>query len=328
MLRQFTNISSWRKHDITIESHEVYTLNFRDTLPNIFVVNNPNLATLKISASSIPRNDSYEFKIEYNTTETVGRPIGTNNLYILNDSSVKIKITVFSIEKEFDPAILKNMNVSLDGYTIESSSEISGVKAGVEIPVRNNNTDANIVNMSTVLNGFDSVVYPAILEKLQALIDKKVVMDGSNMTLNGVQTDLSTVHSNLSTLITKLGGLDKLVKPADISDLISNTSLIKLYMTDIETTINKLNKYYTPENKGVYLNGAESFEHSATINERIHFGWLFNDGEDFNITVNGITVFTVLAGEQLSDFEIELDTNEVIRFSGENINCRIKYWTY
>ena len=65
MLRQFNNISSWRQHVLTIEPHEVYTLNFRDTLPNIFVLHNPNMSTLKIGISSIPRSDAYEFKIEY-----------------------------------------------------------------------------------------------------------------------------------------------------------------------------------------------------------------------------------------------------------------------
>lgn len=139
-LRQFREYSTWRKHDIVIDPHEVYALNFTDSMPNIFVVNNPNTATLKIGISSIPRVDSYEFKVEYNTTETFGRPFGSAVIYILNDSSVPVKITLFSIEKDFDPALLKNMNVSLAGYTLESSSTIDGVKEGVVLPVQ---IDAN-----------------------------------------------------------------------------------------------------------------------------------------------------------------------------------------
>lgn len=135
-LRQFREYSTWRKHDIVIDPHEVYALNFTDSMPNIFVVNNPNTATLKIGISSIPRVDSYEFKVEYNTTETFGRPFGSAVIYILNDSSVPVKIGLFSIEKDFDPALLKNMNVSLAGYTLEASSTIDGIKEGVMLPVR------------------------------------------------------------------------------------------------------------------------------------------------------------------------------------------------
>ena len=136
MIRQFAHISSWRKYDITIEPHMVHTVSFIDTLPNIFVINNPNIATLKIGISTIPRTDSYEFRVEYNTTETMGRPIGTNALHILNDSSIPVKINLFSIEKEFDPVLLKNMNVALSGYTLETSSIINGFREGVVLPVR------------------------------------------------------------------------------------------------------------------------------------------------------------------------------------------------
>ena len=152
-LVQFRNLSSWRKNDITISPHEVYTLNVRDTNPNIFIVTNPNMATLKIGISSIPREESYEFKVEYNTTEVLGRPMGTSYLYILNDSSIPVKITVFSIEKEFEAGILKNMNVSLDGYTIESSSEISGIKEGVYLPIKLDQTALTLFNSQTdILN--------------------------------------------------------------------------------------------------------------------------------------------------------------------------------
>ena len=320
MIRQFAEISSWRQHNITIEPHEVFTLNFRDTLPNIFVVNNPNLATLKVGISSIPRPDAYEFRIEYNTTETFGRPIGSNNIYILNDSSVPVKIVVFSIEKEFDPTLLKNMNVALEGYTIESSSEITGIKEGLQLPVKLINHN-NVENMIELLTNS----YPDIISKLQALIDKEMRLDGDGITLNGVQTDLTTVHSNLGVII---AGIGSLVKPSDLNGITTGVNIVSETIDDILSNTTKLLRYYTPEGKATYLNNATSFEYTSTLNERVHFGWLFNDGSDLNITVNGETVFSVLAGEQLADIEIELAPTDIIRFSSENLKCRVKYWVY
>lgn len=329
MLRQFNNISSWRQHVLTIEPHEVYTLNFRDTLPNIFVLHNPNMSTLKIGISSIPRSDAYEFKIEYNTTETFGRPIGTNNIYILNDSSVPVKVTGFSIEKEFDPALLKNMNVALDGYTIVSSSEISGVKDGVLLPVElSNDIDNSIKNMYTLLNGFDNETYPEILTKLQALIEKPLTFTGDGITLQGVQTDLTGVISKMTDIISKLGGIGSLVKPSDLTDLSNNVSSSLNKLTSISSGLDKLNGFYTTKTSAVYLNKTDNFEYVANNKERVHFGWFMNDGEDCEITLNGTSIFTVYAGEQFSDFEIELNVNDVVRITGENISCRIKYWVY
>lgn len=148
MIKQFNDLSSWRKDEVTIEAHETCTINFRDTMPNVFIIQNANAATLKVGISNLPRSNAYEFSVEKNTTEVVGRPIGTNNLYILNDSSVKVKILVFSIEKEFDPQILKNMSVSIDAGTIETSSVISGFADGVTLPV----TSPAIVDAITALN--------------------------------------------------------------------------------------------------------------------------------------------------------------------------------
>ena len=135
MIKQFDNLSSWRKDEITIEPHETATVNFRDTMPNVFIIQNANAAMLRVGISNLPRSNSYEFSVDKNTTEVVGRPIGTNNLYVLNDSSINVKILVFSIEKEFDPQILKNMSVSIDAGTIETSSVISGFADGVSLPV-------------------------------------------------------------------------------------------------------------------------------------------------------------------------------------------------
>ena len=189
MIQQFLNNSSWRKHDINIAPKEVYTLNFRDTLPNIFVVNNPNEATLKIGISSLPRSDSYEFKIEHNTTETLGRPIGTNNLYIYNDSGIPVKIMVFSIEKDFDPAILKNMNVSMDGYTFEATSEIVSIKEGVKIPVTFDNSID--LEMKVLLSDIKSM----LLTRLEITALKSQIDNLTNMVRDRIE-EVSTRNSN------------------------------------------------------------------------------------------------------------------------------------
>ena len=138
MLKQFDNLSSWREDNITVQPHETYRHYFSDTSPNMMIIVNPNSAVIKIGIGSVPTDKKYEFKVEYNTTEVVGRPIGTKYLYLYNDSSVKANLKVFSINKEFDISALKNMNVALSDLSIETSNIIGGFEDGVSLPSGDN----------------------------------------------------------------------------------------------------------------------------------------------------------------------------------------------
>lgn len=133
-VEQFHNLSSWREDNLTIDPHEVGVLDLLDTAPNMFVVVNPNKALLKCAISTIPTGDNYEFKVEYNCSEVFGRPTATRKLYILNDSEVKASIKIFSVNKEFDPTVLKNMNVNLKDYEIQTDTQIRGFAEGVSLP--------------------------------------------------------------------------------------------------------------------------------------------------------------------------------------------------
>ena len=156
MLTQFHNLSSWREQNITIKPNEVFDVNFKDTTPNMFVIINPNPARIKGSIGAIPRVDNFEFMADYNSMETFGRPSGTQHLYLLNDSSINVNLKLFSINKDFDPVVLKNMRVSLEGYKIESNTEITGVVGGVELPVKLNTTQNK--NISDMLTAFTNLI--------------------------------------------------------------------------------------------------------------------------------------------------------------------------
>ena len=137
-LKQFNDLSSWREDNITIESGEVFTLDFLDTRPNMFVIQNPNNVVLKCAISVIPRVKNYEFKVEKNTTETIGRPTPTNKIHILNTGDIGVSIKVFSVNTAFDMSVLKNMNVSIDSAIVETDGIVKGFESGVSIPSGNN----------------------------------------------------------------------------------------------------------------------------------------------------------------------------------------------
>lgn len=331
MIKQFNDLSSWRKHDITIEPHELHTLNFKDTRPNIFVIVNSNESQLKIGISNLPRTDSYEFKVEYNTTETVGRPIGTNNLYILNDSSSKASIIVFSIEKEFDPQILKNLNVALNTESLETSSIISGFSEGITVPVdpalKTNQEEilASLANMKSVhISNLQTSVtdkLTTVLTKLDSLIAKEMTLSGDGITLNGVQTDLTTVHANLGTILTNLADIETVINDFKTQESAKSLTGIESSLTNMHNTINNINSIIESEaDKRIMLftavlepdssttsyiipdTGHDWFtkiHHMRAIGGSFNYHLLINNTD----TVNNTPIFTLDDGDSLNNLE-------------------------
>ena len=67
----------------------------------------------------------------------------------------------------------------------------------------------------------------------------------------------------------------------------------------------------------------------------IHFSYLFNDNCDVDINIGNETVLTILAGEQLGDFEIEVPASQSLTIvksstasAEDTVNIRCKYYRY
>lgn len=298
MITQFPNISSWRKEEISIQAHEVFTMNFRDTNPNLFIVGNPNEAVLKISLSAVPRTNSYEFRIESNTTETFGRPIGSNNLYILNDSSVSVKLTIFSMEGEFNPQILKNTNINVDIEKVESSAEISGFAEGISLDVHDSSVTSELLKL--IKNGSASGytnLYNLLFE-LQTIISKFDVLN-SNSVISG--------HTNLYSLLNSLSSLNTI-----LSDKLD---LIYANMLGVNNAVD--------DN---FLNKVTEFTYTAENDCTIIFKWLTNDGgSESHIKIGENTVFTMLVDESFTDMSFNLKSGDVITLDSTSPLYRINY---
>ena len=298
MLTQFPNISSWRKEEFSINPYDVYTLNFRDTNPNIFIVGNPNQSTLKIGLSAVPRSNSYEFKLEPNTTETFGRPIGSNNLYILNDSSITVKITVFSMEGDFNPQILKNTNVNIDVDQLQASTIITGFGDGISLDVYDSSVTSELQKLikSSSVSGYTNLYN--LLAELQTIISKFDVLN-SNSVVSG-HTNLFSVLNSLSNLNETLG---------------YKIDLIYSQMLGVNNNID--------DN---FLNNVTEFSYTAENDCTIIFKWLTNDGgSESQIKIGDNTVFTMLVDESFTDMSFNLKAGDVISIESEQPLFRINY---
>ena len=289
-LTQFKNLSSWREDKITVSGGKVETLTFMDTKPNMFYIQNPNNVTLKVSIGKIPRPDSYEFKVDGNSTITLGRPTPTGQIYILNDGGAEATITVYSVQKEFDMNVLKNLAISVDNATFQSDGIVRGFQSGVKLP-SGDNTIGRVV-----------VANENFADLLTALVAIKDSNADNKTAINNIQNKFGT-YEDFTTLFPLIGAMLEQLQDINASTTTPSTS------------------------SPIYMNNATSFSYKATENCKVHFAWFMNDGDaDITLKVGTAEKLLLFGGEQFADFEIELAKNETLSISSTSALFRCKYW--
>lgn len=116
ILRNAAN--SWRQDTVSISANSLKTITFTDSKPNMFLVQNPNEAEIRIGLSTIPTVKKYEFNIQANKSKTFGKPTQCGELYLLNVSNIDIQINLFSVYAPFDMSILNTVDVNMEDVPI------------------------------------------------------------------------------------------------------------------------------------------------------------------------------------------------------------------
>lgn len=137
-MQQFKNLSSWREDTLIVEGKSVGTLDFFDTTPNHFIMQNPNDCIVYIGISKTPNEKNYEFRVTNNSNDVFGRPTPTRKMMVYNPSDKTIVLKVFSIHKEFELLTLKNMSALIENATVITDDIIKGFAENVMLPYGTN----------------------------------------------------------------------------------------------------------------------------------------------------------------------------------------------
>lgn len=297
-LRQFnTSGYIWETNNISIEGGEVKEISLDNSKPNMFVLQNANPVDINISLSHIPTLYNYEFQVKANTTDTFGRPSSTTKVYLFNTGSVTANVKLFSVNDTFDMNILKNTNVNIDGatVTVEDNGVIKGFQAGVSLP-----SGSNTIGTVKLENGITSNINTL-----------KVNSETNKTNINNINTKIDSVNSNLIDIYDELD-----ISNDKIKDILA-------YGFGIEPKF--IDTYY--------LNKTSSFNYTETVGgKHLHFVYLFNDNDDVVMKRNGVEIFTIYGGEQITNFDILLKANDNITIepvdtnAGTSHSMRIKYF--
>ena len=350
ILRQFndSDLSSWREQTQIIKGGEVKEIDFTDTTPNMFIINNPNPATLKISIDSIPRLNNYEFNVDKNSVKSFGKPTGTRKIYVFNTSASDVNIKLYSIKDTFDMNVVKDLIPSIEETTLKTDGVVKGFQAGVSLPAGNNtigtvNLENQVKTALTSLNSRQATMLTALdTTKTKAtniesntsemLTDNDTIIDllgdiktntasGGSGGSSGSGTDLTTVETKLASLETKLTSLETIANDNLTQNTDINSKLLGIKLTNY-TLGNPQDK--TP----VYGNNVTSFSYTAGAKETIHFNWFMNDGGLGTFSINDTQVFTVMANENLNELEFQLNSGDVLTFTATEPMFRYKYFVY
>lgn len=132
-MNNYRNLSSWREQNIVCKAG-INDIDFLDTKPNQFIIQNTSAYPVYVSISKTPSKDSYELYVEKNTTATWGRPIPTSKLYIYNPTNIEIPIKVYSVYDVFDMNILRGSKVYFDEMKVRTDGIVKGFGAGISLP--------------------------------------------------------------------------------------------------------------------------------------------------------------------------------------------------
>ena len=154
--------SGLSKKVVVIPAKSVTNVDYMETLPNYFRVQNHGTAAIYCSTANIPTMKSYDFMVSGGGMKMFAEPFNRARLYMYNPTTEPVEVVVLSFNADFDPLALALSDLEIDiPNSVEMNSVISAF--GTSLP-EGNNTIGKV--------GFASVLETAI--KGMVLRDKVV----------------------------------------------------------------------------------------------------------------------------------------------------------
>lgn len=276
--------SALQKKAVTIPAYSVATVDYIDSQPNYFRVQNSGKTVLYCSTVNMPTEIQHDFSVAPAGMKMFAEPFNRSKLYIFNPSGNLVYVSVLSFRAEFDPLTLalSDMSIDLDGVSLESSNVISGF----ETPLPSGGNEIGKVQVSgmTALPVGGNHIGSVDVDKLPAL------PSGSNKIGKVEVTNLNDYEAVLSNILTALGNIS-------VSGGGASAGNYTLLAGSVETI-------------------SEGSTIDFSTNNVVKINFLSNDGDRaVRVTLNqknGNPVwFELKAGEVINDMDVPLNSLEL-----------------
>ena len=300
--KTYTGLS---KNYATVPAFSITTIDYLDTKPNYFRVQNRGTTEIYCSTNNMPTTKHYDFAVAGKKMKMFAEPYNRTRLYIFNPSGSDVEIAVLSFQAEFEPLTLALSEIEVEmPKEFETSMAITSFNA--PLPTGNNK-----IGKVEVTNGATGA-------------DVTVLKENTKVTAENTEST-----KTLSQTIVNL--LGELLSPTAVE---GKTNLLSI-MDGFEYLVGLLNKRFSPIN---YQSNTLSFDEKNQNKEFFLIGnktssvsipftiqMLTNDGDGdlvLKMKASWDTSETTLAlkpGESIRDLRI---VAKYISVSGTNYSFR------
>lgn len=182
------------KNYATVPAFSITTIEYLDTKPNYFRVQNRGTTEIYCSTNNMPTTKHYDFAVAGKKMKMFAEPYNRTRLYIFNPSGSDVEVAVLSFQAEFEPLTLALSEIEVEmPSSFESSMVINSFNA--PLPAGNNK-----IGKVEVTNGVSASDVANIRTSASGVIDYLGVL---------MSTSETAEFTNLVTLATELGRLVK-----------------------------------------------------------------------------------------------------------------------
>ena len=132
--KTYTGLS---KNYATVPAFSITTIDYLDTKPNYFRVQNRGTTELYCSTNNMPTTKHYDFAVAGKKMKMFAEPYNRTRLYIFNPSGSDVEVAVLSFQAEFEPLTLALSEIEVEmPKEFETSMAITSFNA--PLPTGNN----------------------------------------------------------------------------------------------------------------------------------------------------------------------------------------------
>lgn len=150
------------KNYATVPAFSITTIDYLDTKPNYFRVQNRGTTEVYCSTNNMPTTKHYDFAVPGKKMKMFAEPYNRTRLYIFNPSGTDVEVAVLSFQAEFDPLTLALSEIEVE---VPSNFEVSTAITSFNAPLPTGN---NKIGKVEVTNGVTAADVTALKENTQA----------------------------------------------------------------------------------------------------------------------------------------------------------------
>ena len=300
--KTYTGLS---KNYATVPAFSITTIDYLDTKPNYFRVQNRGTTEIYCSTNNMPTTKHYDFAVAGKKMKMFAEPYNRTRLYIFNPSGSDVEVAVLSFQAEFEPLTLALSEIEVEmPKDFESSMAITSFNA--PLPTGNNK-----IGKVELTNGVAAADVTVLKENTQITAENTASAKTLSQTIVNLLGELlsPTAVDGKTNLLSIMDGFEYLV------------GFLQVGSSPISYQSHTISFDKKNQNEEILLAGMKSNTGSIPVTIQM----LTNDGEGELVLKmkagldTSETALTLKPGESISDLRLQA---KYIAVSGTNYSFR------